>query len=334
MDVKQSKSSRNDLRLICMPRPGTISLLVLLPVLGALSAAVPMGGQSAQQDVSRVDPSAQAQAPTDAELRARRNKLIANQHVDDEALNLYERIERHVDRSRGTNPRVLDDRLYRVVPTGGGTMKILLQNRGAAVSTNDYLRQLRSWRDVLEMMSTPGDSKGDIARAKYEKRERQRSDFVDAAKNAFLPRWVGRESYAGRSCDVFELDPNPAFHPNSIFESALAHVTARIWLDRASDQLVRGDAWVTSDISFYGGIGGKVYRGSKVEMDQAEVAPGVWLPTRYEYDFAGRKFLFPFAQHETVEITHYRRIGPPAEALAEVKTELASGKGPVADADP
>jgi hypothetical protein len=311
-----------------MPLSRTIPLLLALLFLGTLTVAPPAGPhQKSRADRAMLDPT--AQAPTDAELRDRREKLIANQHADDEALNLYDRIERHVELTDGPNPRVLDDRTYRVVPTGGGTMKILLRDHSEAVSAEEYRHQLEAWRDVLETMSTPGNSKGDAARAKYEKRQRQRAEFVEAAQDAFLPKWIGRETCTGHPCDVFELNPNPAFHPRSMFQDALAHVAAKIWVDRDSEQLVRGEASVVSDIYFFAGIAGKVYRGSRVEMEQSEVAPGIWLPTHYEYDFAGRKFLFHFSQHETIDVTQYRRIGPPREALADVKKELASGKGPV-----
>jgi hypothetical protein len=111
-----------------------------------------------------------------------------------------------------------------------------------------------------------------------------------------------------------------------MFQGALAHVSAKIWVDHTADQLVRGEARVTNDISFGGGILGKLYRGGVVSMEQAEVAPGVWLPTRYQYDFAGRKFLFPFEEHQLIEVSRYRRVGPPQEALALVQDELAHGK--------
>ncbi len=312
-----------------MPRIRTAALLLSFVFASGVPPALSQSAPSAQSDAPHFDPG--ARPPAEAEIAERREKIIANQHADDEALNLYQRVEHYTDHSGGPHPRVMSDRTYRVVPTGGGTMKILLRNNGALISADDYRRQLEAWRDVLEMMSTPGDSKGQAARAKYEKRERQRSDFVNAAKNAFLPKWLGRETYAGDSCDVYELDPNPAFHPASIFESALAHVTAKIWLDRDTNQLVRGEARVTSDISFVAGIAGKLYRGSRIEIEQGEVAPGVWLPTHYEYDFAGRKFLFPFAEHQTIAVTHYQRIGTPPEALADVQSELASGKGPIED---
>lgn len=305
------------------------SLLFVFLMVGAPAAVAPACAQGLPANDVHLD--SNAQAPTDAEIRQRREELIANQHADDEVLNFYERVEHYVDRSSGSNPRVLNDRIYRIVPTGGGTMKILLRNHGAEVSAEEYQRQLQAWRDVLQMMTSAGDSKGATARAKYEKRERQRSDFVNATKDAFVPKWIGRESYAGRTCDVFKLDPNPDFHPSSMFQSALAHVTAKIWVDRSSNQLVRGEAWVTGDISFVAGIAGKVYRGSRVEIDQSEVAPGVWLPTHYDYDFAGRKFLFPFTEHETIDVSRYKHIGPPEDALAEVTSELASGDSPLND---
>jgi hypothetical protein len=36
--------------------------------------------------------------------------------------------------------------------------------------------------------------------------------------------------------------------------------------------------------------------------------------------------LFSFQQHQVIEVTRYRRVGPPAGALAIMKAELASGK--------
>ena len=327
MDEFTSHPSFKDFVVTCIPVPRAAILLLASLFLSVLPAAISVNAQAAHTANSSLESG--SQRPTDAQVRERREKLIANQHADDEALNYYERIERHVERTGGTEPRVLSDRTYRVVPTGGGTMKILVRDQGAAVSNADYVRQLRQWRDVLEMMSTPGSSKGATARSKYERRERERSDFVDATVSAFIPKWLDRETYAGRSCDVFELDPNPAFRPKTMFESGLAHVYAKIWVDRESYQLVRAEAWVTSDISFIAGIAGKVYQGSKVEIEQAEVAHGIWLPTHYEYDFGGRKFLFPFAQHETIDVSHYHRDGPPSQALASVKSELASGNGHV-----
>ena len=266
------------------------------------------------------------QAPSDEEIRARAEKLLANQHSDDGALELYERVERHIDRTGGTDPRTIEDRTYRIVPTGGGNSKIVVRDQGIPSDPAVYNRQLQNLADLLQIMADPNNPKAKAAYAKRDKRQRERAQFIDAMKDAFLPKWVGAETWNAHACDVIELNPNPDFHPHSMFQDALSHVNAKIWVDHDTNQLAKGEARVTSDISFGGGILGKLYRGGVVSMEQKEVAPGVWLPTRYQYDFSGRKFLFAFQQHQVIEVIRYRRVGPPKEALLLVQGELASGK--------
>ncbi|MGA8013128.1 MAG: hypothetical protein WB949_11940 [Candidatus Acidiferrales bacterium] len=269
---------------------------------------------------------AQTQALSDDEIRARTKQLLANQHHDDDALELYERVERRINRTGGANPRTIDDKTYRVVPTGAGSQKILLHEEGKSTDSAVYARQMQVLKDLLTIMANPNDPKAKVAYAKYDKRMRDRAQFVDTASQAYLKKWIGRENRNGRDCDVVQLDPDPKFQPHSMFQDAFAHTTAKLWVDRQMTQIVHGEAHVTSDISFGAGILGKLYRGSVVSMDQAEIAPGIWLPTRYQYDYAGRKFLFTFDQHQIIEVGRYRRMGPPNEALQAVQNELSNGK--------
>jgi hypothetical protein len=266
------------------------------------------------------------QAPSDAEIQVRAQKLIDSQHHNDELLEQYERVERHVDRTGGDTPRVLEDKIYRVVPTGTGTMKLLLKDGTNPADPAEYHRQLIAWKDLLEVMLKPDDPRTKTAYEKLQKKKQDRKELVDATRYAFLTKWIGQQTRNGRVCDVFQVDPNPNFHPRSIVQDVLTRVTATIWVDRATDQLSRGEAHVIRDMSFGGGILGKLYRGGVFSLDQDEVAPGIWLPTRYQYDFTARKFLFPFEQHQYVEISQYHRDGSPKQALALVRNELATGK--------
>lgn len=272
-----------------------------------------------------------AQAPSNAEIQARTQKLIDNQHRNDEALEQYERIERHVDRTAGDAPRVIEDRTYRVVPTGTGTMKLLLKDDGKSVDPADYHKQLIAWRDLLELMLKPDDFRTRSAYEKWQKKKQDRKELVDAARNAFLTKWIGQETRNGRLCDVFQVDPSPDFHPRSMVQDVLTRVAAKIWVDHATDQLARGEAHIIRDLSFGGGILGKLYRGGVFSLDQAEVAPGIWLPTRYQYDFTARKFLFTFEEHQYIEVSDYHRDGSPKQALALVENELATGKSTYGD---
>ena len=124
---------------------------------------------------------------------------------------------------------------------------------------------------------------------------------------------------------MIQANPNPNYHPHTIFQEALTHVSANVWVDHAGDQIVHAEARILSDIPFGAGLLGKVYRGGTVTIDQAEVAPGVWLTTHEQYDFSGRKFLFPFEQHQVIDFSHFRFVGVPKDALAMMQAELAGG---------
>ena len=86
-------------------------------------------------------------------------KLLENQHHNDDALEQYERVEHHVDRTGASPPRVLDDKTYRVVPTGSGTMKLLLKDGDHPVDPAEYRKQLVAWEELLELMLKPDDSR-------------------------------------------------------------------------------------------------------------------------------------------------------------------------------
>jgi len=57
-------------------------------------------------------------------------------------------------------------------------------------------------------------------------------------------------------------------------------------------------------------------------MVQEEVSPGIWLPTLYNYEVDGRKFIVAFGIHERTEISHYRHVGSRAEVVEILRSEL------------
>lgn len=305
-------------------------LILVVSALLALSPGAPPFAELSPLSAPAADlaPAAaqESHPPSDSEIRARAAKLTQNQHNDDDALDEYERVEHQLHRSGGPTPRVLDDKTYRVVPSGFGVFKILTQADGKDTDPAEYHRQLLAWQEVLQLALRPSDSRAKTATAKWEKKKHDRAELVDASRDAFVPKWLGQENYNGHLCDVLELTPDPNFHPHTLFQEAVTHVTAKIWVDHPTDQLVRGEAHIVRDISFGGGFLGKLYRGGVFSVEQAEVSPGLWLPTRYQYDFSGRKFLFTFEEHQYIEFSHYRHIGTPKQALAVVQNDLSTGK--------
>jgi hypothetical protein len=58
-------------------------------------------------------------------------------------------------------------------------------------------------------------------------------------------------------------------------------------------------------------------------QERWELAPGLWLPTYSQYDFDGRRLFVNFSVHERTFYTQYKRIGPPKEAVEEIRAELS-----------
>jgi hypothetical protein len=93
-------------------------------------------------------------------------------------------------------------------------------------------------------------------------------------------------------------------------------------VDETAHELARVEGEVTDDISL-GGFLAKVYKGSRFMQDRYELAPGLWLPSFTQYDFDGRKFFSSFSVHEKTFYSAYKKIGPPAEAIPQIQSEIA-----------
>jgi hypothetical protein len=306
----------------------TRRLPMLTIVLALIGLVFPAGGRLSAQSA----PASQAdnRPLTPEEIHALVDRAIAAQHRDDAVLNTYERIERQIARA-GADSHVTEAKTYRVVPTGSGTLRLLIKEGEKPVSQETYIRQLRAWQEVLTIAVNPDDPREKTAEEKQRKKMKDRAEFVDAARDAFHVSWSGRETHDGRTYAKLILEPNPQFRPKSRSQELLTHARATIWIDESSGHLARGEAEIIRDISFGGGILGKIYRGGHFSMEQSEVTPGIWLPRRYQYDFVGRKLFFGFEVHESTEVRHYQKIGGPKEALAIVRQDIQSGRGSPGD---
>ncbi len=270
------------------------------------------------------EPGAQQDGPlNDAALHALIARILANQHADDQAIEFYERLEHRMLREHANAPVLIEDKLYRVVPTGTGTVKVSLEDWGHPVEPALYRREMSDLEKALENSADPNNARAAEDREKFLERTRERREIVDELFKAYRATWMGREIRGSQSLIKLHLDPNPAYRPSSRFTEFLRHGVATVWIDEQAAQVARLDAELTSDVTFAGGVFGKVYRGGHMLLEQSEIEPGIWLPTLYQYDFVGRKFLFLFEIHERREISRYQRIGPPGEALAAIRRELS-----------
>jgi hypothetical protein len=300
--------------------------------LGACAAALTLwlGASPARaQAGSQVATIAANPAPSPEQIHALIMRAIENQHRNDRALEEFERTE-HVTGRKGENAGIVTDLTERILPSAAGNIKLKLAENGVPVSAELYRSEVEFAVSALDLATHPNDRYKEDS-AKFDRRIHDHNELVDDAPKAFRVTWAGRETrtdasgaHASRTYMKFLLDPDPDFKPTSRFSAAFQHVHATLWVDEAEAQFARLEADIATDITFGGGIAGKVYHGGRVMMVQEEVAPGIWLPTLYDYELDGRKFLFAFGVHERTEITRYRRVGPPPQAVEIMRNELSN----------
>ena len=298
------------------------AILVVCVLALFFAPAGPAESQSAAK--TQAQPPAPSAALTESQIHTLAERVIATQHADDVALEEFERIEEHTVYS-GSNRHITEDKFYRVVPTGTGTLKLLFKDNYSPLDPTSYRKQLHDWEQILEIAVNPDDPREQAVYSKWLKKMKERKELLEAAQRAYHVASSGQEMRNGRLCYMLTLEPNPTFVPHSTAENVLTGTRAKIWVDDATAQIVHGEAEVIHDISFGGGILGKLYRGGHFSLDATEVAPGIWAPYRVQFDYAVRKFLFTFDTHEVTQNSHYRRIGGPTKALAIAKEELTQG---------
>jgi hypothetical protein len=234
---------------------------------------------------------------------------------------VYERIERVETRKQigDANPQYV--RISRVIPAGTGMAKIPLGLDGKPTDTDAYRAELDKVLKSLTWAVQTGQTQRD-AYQKIQKKQKDRDDLIEATRTAFIFNYIGQESRGDRTLSKYRMEPNPAFKPTNRATSIYMKVKGFLWVDDAAQQLAQVEGEVTDDISL-GIFLAKIYRGSRFMQDRYEMAPGIWLPSFSQYDFDGRKFFANISVHEKTFYSAYKRIGPPAEAIPQIQSELA-----------
>ena len=245
-------------------------------------------------------------------------RAIRNQHKDDAALEEYEFTEREVTRGKDG---ATSERIARVVPHGTGNFRIELARNGMPTGAASLETQ---WHNVAQALAAYGDAGNPRVQQDRDKAAKQRREcdrLEDAIGKAFRFHWVRRTMREQRALVELSFEPDPAYKPSVHFSSVYAHIRGTAWVDEPSGHVARVEAALFEDVPFVGGLVAKIYRGGKLMIEQAEVAPDVWAPTHYSLDLDGRKFLFGFSLHQQIDMSAHLRVGPPHETLAMIERD-------------
>jgi hypothetical protein len=255
-------------------------------------------------------------------------RVIANQKKVDQALNVYERIERVEVRKNSHDPKPYSDKSFRVIPAGTGMDRIAVRGDGQPIDPAAFRTELQKLERQLAWAAESGRAQSE-AYAKIQKKRKDREELISAANQAFIFTFIAREPRGNRMLAKYRMEPNPAFKPTSRTTSVYTKVRGFVWVDEAAGQLARIQGETTEDISL-GIFLARVNKGSYFMQERYEMFPGCWLPTFSQYDFDGRKLFMSFNIHERTFYTHYRYLGPPHDAFATIQKEERAMAAPAA----
>jgi len=262
-------------------------------------------------------------------------RVIANQKKGEEALEVYERIERVETRKNRNEEVPVSVKITRVIPSGTGMDKIPVNADGKPSDADAYRARLEALEQALTLVVNNNRAQREAVE-KYSRRRKDRLDLIDATRTAFIYTFVGREPRGESLLAKYEMTPNPAFKPTSRLTSIFPKVHGYVWIDENAGELARIEGDVTGDVAIALFLG-KIYKGSHFMEERREVLPGLWEATSLQYDFDGRRFFSGFSIHERASYSNYRYVGPPKEALDAIHRELGHadlGKSEASPADP
>lgn len=257
----------------------------------------------------------------DANVRQVINQVIDGVKEAERAQYLYERIERVETRKDSGDKDPQKAWVSRMVPAGTGIAKINLGPDSKPVDSDYYRSELDRLLKALTWAAENGPQQRD-AYLKVQKKQKDRDELIEAIRNAFIFTYIGSEPRGDRTLLKYRMEPDPTFKATNRATSIYAKVKGFVWVDEATHQMARVQGEVTEDISL-GLFLAKIYKGSKFLQDRYEIAPGLWLPSFSQYDFDGRKFFTSISIHEKTFYADYKRVGPPAEAIPRIQSEIA-----------
>ena len=116
--------------------------------------------------------------------------------------------------------------------------------------------------------------------ARYQRERAQDQAMMREMAEAFSYKLVGETKMGGRDVYQFEATPKPNYVPKTRDTKMLTGMKGMLWVDKESNQWAKVEAQVIHPVSFYGFMA-KVGPGTRFELEQEPVAPGLWMPKHF-----------------------------------------------------
>ena len=115
---------------------------------------------------------------------------------------------------------------------------------------------------------------------KYQKDQDRDHHLTEQLTAAFTFKIIGKQRRRGHMTWVLSASPKPGYQPADEQTEVLTGMEGKLWVDQATFQWVRVEAFVIHPVSIDGFLA-QVEPGTEFELEKEPVPGGVWFPSHF-----------------------------------------------------
>jgi hypothetical protein len=205
------------------------------------------------------------------------------------------------------NPKSTEVTVTEVVSMHGAPIARPISFNGGAPTP----RQQRVYADAVSRLGSRPREESDRRRSAALKN----FAFFDELADGMRFRLLREENLNGRTTYVIEAVPAPGYRPRTSQAKFLAKVRANVWIDKQAMQCRKLEATFIEACSV-ASLFARVQPGSRVLLDQTEVAPALWMPARLELKAEAKLLLLVgYNLDSTTTFSDYRPVNATSSLL-------------------
>jgi len=145
-----------------------------------------------------------------------------------------------------------------------------------------------------------------------------------ALPRAFIYQFEGAGTGPTGRVEKFTFKPNPDFAPLDLETQVLTAMTGELWIDPSEERVARLEGHLQRDVDFGWGILGRLNKGGRILIEQADVGNHQWRIVRFQMVMSGR-VLFKSKTFDTAEVESNFRPVPVGLGYAQAIQMLRAG---------
>ncbi len=143
--------------------------------------------------------------------------------------------------------------------------------------------------------------------AKYQQGRQRDHLLIEQLAKAFDFKLQGEQKVGGYDAYVLQATPRPDYRPPTLETQVLKGMAGRLWIDKTTFQWVKVEAKVIHPVTIEGFLA-CVEPGTRFELENVPVAPGIWLTQHFSTRSRSRiLFLFSYRGEQDETYFGYRR---------------------------